>query len=85
MKEQMDHCRSGQAFEKLADNDGPVDDPERIEEYRAVGLAGGLQQGSESEVLGAWQWLSDHPEVTNELREWFGYRVSELRSMGRIK
>jgi hypothetical protein len=85
MKEQMDHGRSAKGFEELADHDGLVDDPGRIEGYRAIGLAEGLQQGSESEVLDAWQWLSDHPEVTNRLQEWFGYRVSELKSMGRIK
>ena len=85
MKEQMDHGRSAEGFEKLAEHDGLVDDPKRIEEYRAIGLAQGLQQGSESEVLRAWQWLSDHPEVTNQLQGWFGFRVSELKSMGRIK
>ncbi|HEU4768999.1 MAG TPA: hypothetical protein VFS77_16560, partial [Pyrinomonadaceae bacterium] len=74
-----------QEFEELTDDDGLVDDPRRVEKYRAIGLAQGLQQGSESEVLRAWQWLSDHPEVTNRLQDWFGDRVSELKSMGRIK
>ena len=62
-----------------------VDDPAHITLYRAIGLAQGLQQGSEADVLWAWQWLSDHPEVTNRLQEWFSRRVAELKEMGRIK
>ena len=65
--------------------DALVDDPAHIAEYRAIGLAEGLQQGSEAEVLRAWQWLSDHPEVTNQLQEWFSRRVAELKEMGHIK
>jgi hypothetical protein len=62
-----------------------IDDPARITRYRAIGLAEGLQQGSEADVLWAWQWLSDHPEVTNRLQEWFSRRVAELTEMGHIK
>ena len=65
--------------------DALVDDPAHITKYRAIGLAEGLQQGSEAEVLWAWQWLSDHPEVTNRLQEWFSRRVAELKEMGHIK
>ena len=65
--------------------DALVDDPARITKYRAIGLAEGLQQGSEADVLWAWQWLSDHPEVTNRLQEWFSFRVAELKEMGHIK
>jgi hypothetical protein len=61
------------------------DDPERIAGYRAVSLAEGLAKGSEAQVLWAWQWLSDHPHVTNRLRVWFRRRVAELREMNRIK
>ena len=57
MKEEVDHRRSAEGFEEF-DHNGLVDDPRRIEEYRAIGLAEGLQQGSESEVLHAWQWLA---------------------------
>jgi hypothetical protein len=85
MKKQMDHRRPVEGFEEFADHDQLVDDPRRIEKYRAIGLAEGLQQGSESEVLRAWQWLSDHPEVTTQLQGWFGHRVAELKSLGRIK
>jgi hypothetical protein len=65
--------------------DALVDDPAHITKYRAIGLAEGLQEGSEAEVLWAWQWLSDHPEVTNRLQEWFSGRVAELKEMGHIK
>jgi hypothetical protein len=61
-----------------------VDDPDRIVQYRAVALAEGLEEGTEADVLWAWQWLGDHPEVTNRLQPWFVRRVAELRGMGRI-
>jgi hypothetical protein len=65
--------------------DALFDDPSRITKYRAIGLAVGLQQGSAAEVLWAWQRLSDHPEITNRLQEWFSRRVEELKEMGHIK
>jgi hypothetical protein len=70
---------------ELPDGDALVDDPERIVQYRAVALAEGLQEGTEAEVLWAWQWLGNHPEVTNRMQGWFARRVAELRTMGRIK
>jgi hypothetical protein len=69
----------------IVDEDGLTDDPAHIAKYRAIGLAEGLQRGSETEVLSAWQWLSDHPEVTNRLQDWFSRRLAELKEMGRIK
>ena len=71
--------------EGLNDRDELLDDPKRITQYRAVGLAEGLMKGSEEDVLWAWQWLGDHPQFTNRLQEWFVRRVAELREMGRIK
>jgi hypothetical protein len=62
-----------------------VDDPDRIAQYRAVVIAEGLQESTPEEVLSAWQWLSNHPEVTNRLEGWFRRRVGELKEMGRIK
>ena len=62
-----------------------MDDPDRIVQYRAVALAEGFEEGTEAEVLWAWQWLGNHPEVTNRLQGWFALRVAELREMGRIK
>ena len=69
----------------LSNRDNLSDDPERIAGYRAVSLAEGLAKGSDAQVLWAWQWLSDHPDVTNRLGEWFRRRVDELRAMNRIK
>jgi len=71
--------------ENFTDRDELLDDPKRIEQYRAVGLAEGLMKGSEEDVLWAWQWLGDHPQFTDRLQEWFARRVAELREMGRIK
>lgn len=72
-------------FVERADRDALVDDPDRIVQYRAIALAEGLEEGTETQVLWAWQWLSDHQEVTNQLQGWFARHVAELRSMGRIK
>jgi len=69
----------------LGNRDTLSDDPERIVGYRAVSLAEGLVEGSEAQVLWAWQWLSDHPLVTNRLGGWFRRRVAELKDMDRIK
>jgi len=69
----------------LSNRDNLSDDPERIAGYRAVSLAEGLAKGSDAQVLWAWQWLSDHPHVTNRLRGWFRLRVAELKDMDRIK
>jgi hypothetical protein len=69
----------------LSEREELPDDPKRITQYRAVGLAEGLMKGSEEDVLWAWQWLGDHPQFTNRLQEWFARRVAELREMGRIK
>jgi hypothetical protein len=72
-------------FVDLSDRDELLDDPERIAGYRAVSLAEGLTEGSDAEVLWAWQWLSDNPQLTNRLQEWFARRVAELKEMGRIQ
>jgi hypothetical protein len=85
LSEEISQPRPVEGFIELADRDILVDDPDRIVQYRAVALAEGLEEGTEAEVLWAWQWLGDHPEVTNRLQVWFARRVAELRSMGRIK
>ena len=69
----------------LSRRDNLSDDAERITAYRAASLAEGLSEGSEAQVLWAWQWLSDHPDVTNRLGGWFQSRVAELKAMDRIK
>jgi hypothetical protein len=83
--EEKDKQATMEGFIDRPAGDFLVDDPDRIVQYRAVALAGGLEEGTEAQVLWAWQWLSDHPEVTIQLQEWFARRVAELRSMGRIK
>ena len=65
--------------------DHMIDDLERIVGYRAVSLAQGLVEGSEEQVLWAWQWLSKHPRFTDRLGGWFPRRITELREMGRIE
>ena len=83
--EEKDRQEPAEGFIENADRDILVDDPDRIVQYRAVALAEGLEEGTEAQVLWAWQWLGDHPEVTNRLQPWFGLRVAELREMGRIQ
>ena len=73
-----------EGFKEETDRDVLIDDPDRIVQYRAVALAEGLEEGTEDQVLWAWQWLGDHPEVTKDMEEWFALRVAELREMGRI-
>ena len=85
LSEEKGEQAPAEGFVKLSDRDMLKDDPERITHYRAVALAEGLQEGSDAEVLWAWQWLGSHPEVTNRLQGWFARRVAELREMGRIK
>ncbi len=85
IEEQEEMVERGGVERLVEFTDALVDDSAHITEYRAIGLAEGLQQGSEAEVLWAWQWLSDHPEVTNRLQQWFSHRVAELKEMGRIK
>jgi hypothetical protein len=68
-----------EGFEDSPNGDVLVDDPDHIARYRAIGLAEGLQQGTDADVLWAWQWLSDHPEVTNHLEAWFQRHVAELK------
>jgi hypothetical protein len=75
----------GQGFVGFANDGALFDDAAHILKYRAISLAQGLQHGSDGEILWAWQWLSDHPEVTNQLQDWFAMRVAELKQMGRIK
>ena len=74
-----------EGFEDSPDGDVLIDDPDRIEQYRAIGLAEGLQVGTEAQVLWAWQWLSDHPQIVARLQGWFRRRLAELKQLGQIK
>jgi hypothetical protein len=57
---------------RRTDRDILVDDPRAHRPVPAVSLAEGLEEGSEAEVLGAWQWLGNRPEITNRLQGWLG-------------
>ena len=83
--DEMDQQAPVEGIIELPEGDALVDDADRIAQYRSVALAEGLQKGTEAEVLSAWQWLSNHPEVTERMQGWFARRVAELRTMGRIK
>ena len=85
LSEKSGQKATAEGFIQRPDGDVLIDDPDRIAQYRAVALAEGLEEGTEAEVLWAWQWLADHPEVTSRLQGWFARRVAELRTMGRIK
>lgn len=85
LSEKIGQKATAEGFIQGPDGDALIDDPDRIVQYRAVALAEGLEEGTEAEVLWAWQWLADHPEVTSRLQGWFARRVAELRTMGRIK
>jgi hypothetical protein len=74
-----------EGFKDSPKGDVLVDDPDHIARYRAIGLAEGLQRGTDEDVWWAWQWLSDHPQFTDQLEGWFRRRVAELKEMGRIK
>jgi hypothetical protein len=84
-KDEANQAVRNEGFIEDPDEDIMVDDPDRIAQYRAVGLAEGLQEGTPEEVLRAWQWLSNHPDFTDRLEEWFRFRVAELKEMGRIR
>ena len=82
---EKDQQEPAEGFIENSDRDILLDDPDRIVQYRAVALAEGVEEGTEAQVLWAWQWLGDHPEVTDRMQGWFGRRVAELREMGKIK
>ena len=83
MNQNKQSVREG--FEGSPAGDVLIDDPDCIEQFRAIGLAEGLQVGAQAPVLWAWQWLSDHPRVVDRLQGWFRRRVAELKEMGQIK
>ena len=51
--------------------------------YRAVGLAEGFEEGTEEEVIEAWQYLHDTGEAYN-LQGWFGRTAQYLIQEGVI-
>jgi len=51
--------------------------------YRAVGLAEGFEQGTEEEIIEAWQFLHDSGHAYN-LQGWFGRTAKDLIEQGII-
>lgn len=73
-----------EGFIEELDHDVLIDDPDRIEGYRAVGLADGFIRGSEAEQLKAWTYLVASGRAW-ELGGWFARRAIELLAAGKIK
>ena len=51
--------------------------------YRAVGLAEGFEQGTEKEIIEAWQYLHD-TGIAYDLQGWFGRTARNLIEEGII-
>jgi hypothetical protein len=51
--------------------------------YRAIGLAEGFEQGTEKEIIEAWQYLHDTGHAY-KLQGWFGRTARDLINAGII-
>ena len=56
----------------------------KLTTYRAVGLAEGFEEGTEEEVIEAWQYLHD-TGIAYELQGWFGRTAQYLIENGIIR
>ena len=54
-----------------------------LNSYRAVALAEGFEEGSQDEVIQAWQYLHDSG-LAYQLQGWFGRRATSLIEEGII-
>ena len=54
-----------------------------MDNYRAVALAEGFEEGTEEEVLAAWQHLHD-TGLAYQLQGWFGRACQDLIAYGKI-
>ena len=54
-----------------------------MDNYRAVALAEGFEEGTEEEVLEAWQHLHD-TRLAYQLQGWFGRVCADLIAYGKI-
>ena len=52
--------------------------------YLATGLAEGFEEGTEKEIITAWQYLHD-TDLAYKLQGWFGRTVRDLIEQGIIK
>ena len=55
----------------------------KLTDYRAVGLAEGFEEGTEEEIIEAWQHLHD-TGLAYTLQGWFGRAASNLIEQGII-
>jgi hypothetical protein len=74
----------GEGFIQGVDGDVLTDDPDRIEAYRAVGLADGFIGGTQAEQLRAWTYLVESGRAW-KLKGWFTRRAIELLVTRMIK
>ena len=51
--------------------------------YRAIGLAEGFEQGTEKEIIEAWQYLHN-TGLAYDLQGWFGRTARDLINEGII-
>ena len=51
--------------------------------YLATGLAEGFEEGTEEEIIAAWQYLHD-TKLAYQLQGWFGRTASDLIKEGII-
>jgi hypothetical protein len=73
-----------EGFIEGLDHDVLIDDPDRIEGYRAVGLVDGFISGSQAEQLKAWTFLVKSGRAW-ELQGWFASRAIELLAARQIE
>lgn len=57
--------------------------PFKLTPYTAVGLAEGFVEGTEEEVLAAWQYIEDNGLAVN-LQGAFGRKLEELKNAGLV-
>ena len=55
----------------------------KLDNYLATGLAEGFEQGTEQEVIAAWQYLHD-TGLAYKLQGWFGRTAKQLIEQGII-
>ena len=55
----------------------------KLDNYLATGLAEGFEQGTEQEVIAAWQYLHD-TGLAYKLQGWFGRTANDLIEQGII-
>ena len=56
---------------------------EKLTSYLATGLAEGFEEGTEEEIIAAWQYLHD-TRLAYKLQGWFGRTVTQLIEEGII-